>query len=101
MTFDSSLFVSILYQSRLSFWLASQSPTTTTSACIHPLSIEAIVLAGRRAHGVAWASGVSILYQSRLSFWQGMNNKFGGLMESIHPLSIEAIVLAHIDKECF
>ncbi len=39
--------VSILYQSRLSFWLGAQIRQDYTWAGIHPLSIEAIVLATR------------------------------------------------------
>ena len=89
--------VSILYQSRLSFWLAAQwGGMVALWSCIHPLSIEAIVLAAerqisymdiKRIHPlsieaivlavqffVAYRRGcvVSILYQSRLSFWHNV-----------------------------
>ncbi len=60
--------VSILYQSRLSFWLTWRCASWTLPS-IHPLSIEAIVLAQQR--------------QATAHRWH-----------CIHPLSIEAIVLA-------
>ncbi len=87
--------VSILCQSRLSFWLAgSLRVARSMTDRIHPLSIEAIVLAGKRSrcervkpcihplsieaivlapgrHGIDRRDvGVSILCQSRLSFWR-------------------------------
>ncbi len=110
--------VSILYQSRLSFWLFIASSAGGNSASIHPLSIEAIVLATSvRSRCVMWyvypssinrgyRSGphfldrrsshvtVSILYQSRLSFWLPTIVAIAGHSPCIHPLSIEAIVLA-------
>ncbi len=84
--------VSILYQSRLSFWRVNIGPSVEYGIGIHPLSIEAIVLAfswvtdsnkSQRIHplsieAIVLASNylfqrcdglVSILYQSRLSFW--------------------------------
>ncbi len=84
--------VSILYQSRLSFWLGD-GQREVYAGCIHPLSIEAIVLAfyRRRIHRISVcihplsieAIVLAALY--RLGYW---------LSVGIHPLSIEAIVLA-------
>ncbi len=85
--------VSILYQSRLSFWPGAQSPDPTPTVRIHPLSIEAIVLARLRKMSLS----SSLRYPSSINrgYRSGKANAANTCeIVRIHPLSIEAIVLA-------
>ncbi len=87
--------VSILYQSRLSFWQDGFEPVYHFSTGIHPLSIEAIVLATdfrstRRL--ICCIHPLSI--EAIVLAWRviaAISPNF-----CIHPLSIEAIVLASV-----